>query len=251
MKKLLFLIFLPCLFGQAEASNEELANLEIQDSLSSATKETHGMILFGNSPIYMYHLPMWGDPHPWHLILEVELDRKALSLYQADQAAGSSLQSFRPEPFELAQLKPGYKILGKIYHGHFEQGGQALPTSSSPAKVTATVKRILTVKHLDPDGASRSSAVYRIFGSDGEYFAAHLPSRAPDFDQVLAVAAGAGCSIPEQVLNGMTVKFQGIGNTINDRPRPGAEISASNSGGLNFCLTMKGEPYFSTRDLGK
>ena len=225
--------------------------LEKQDLLASATvKASHGSIVFGKAKIYLYHLPMWVNPHAWHLIFEVELDQQGLKLYQADQAAGGTLQSINPEPFALAQLKPGFAIHGVLFHGHFEQGGTALPSNSNPATVTVKVKRIITVKALDPQRSPWSSSVYRVFGSGTEYFAAHLPSGQPDFDQLLAIEPGEGCSIPKQANDGMTVRLNSSLGNIKSRPKVGNKLIVITSQSQEYCFKISSEAYFSASDLG-
>ncbi len=252
MKKTIFVVLLSWIQSlSAQVSEAELSRYGVQDSLAAATQRAgHGMIVFGNQHIYMYHLPMWDNPHAWHIVLEMELDSNALALYRADQAAGSSLQSFSPKAFALANLKVGYTLSGVLYHGHFEQGGKALPKSSAPAQVTATVKRILTVKALDPLTISRSQAIYRIFGADGEWFAARLPAGRPDFDQVLSLLPTETCTIPEDAFNGLTISLDAVNNTLKGRPKPGMSLFATTSQANTFCFAIKAEPYFSTSDLG-
>jgi hypothetical protein len=255
MKKLFFVFVVMLFFGfpvlHAETGHSELRRSSQQDSLAAETRRaSHGMIVFGQQRIYFYHLPMWHSPHAWHLILEVELDSSGRALYRADQAAGGTLQSFSPQPFALANIKPGYEIRGVLYHGHFEQGGEALPKSSAPALVTATVIRVITVKALEPNAPLRSATVYRIFGVDGEWFAARLPSREPDFDQVLAITPTDLCRIPEDAALGLTVTLEGVNNSLEGRPQPGDTLSAKSSTDSQFCFKVEVESYFSTSDLG-
>jgi hypothetical protein len=174
-----------CLFYSIIFANAALAGADgtpLPHELAGQTQRaSHGMIVFGKDTVYLYHLPMWHGVHAWQIVLEATLDDAALAAYDQDRAAGSTLNSFAPAPFALANVKPGFQIDGQLLHGHFEQGGTPL------APATATVKSIVMIVPLagivpGPATAPKTFA----FGHDGEQYTAHVATNRPDFDQVLS-----------------------------------------------------------------
>jgi hypothetical protein len=209
----------------------------------------HGMVVFGDQGLYLYHLPMWQGLHAWQIVIEARLDEAGRRLYDAQRAAGSPLVTFEPEPFALASLKPGFTLEGKLYHGHFEQGATPLPAADSAAKVSFTVQRLLLVKALRPTDPALSSASYRVFGRDGEWFGVHVASRAPDFDQILRLEPRSAALDDARGSAGVPVSTR-LPNDTSHRPLPGATWTGLLEDGTEVPFTVQREEYFSTTDLG-
>jgi hypothetical protein len=209
----------------------------------------HGMVVFGDQGLYLYHLPMWHGLHAWQIVIEANLDEDGRRLYDSDRAAGSPLLTFEPEPFALASLKPGFTLEGKLYHGHFEQGGTPLPSADRAAKVSFTVQRLIMVKALQPTDPALSSARYRVFGRDGEWFGVHVASRAPDFDQILRLETRSPALGDARGGAGVPVTAS-LPNDVSHRPLPGATWTGLLEDGSEVPFTVQREEYFSTTDLG-
>ncbi|OJH34118.1 hypothetical protein BON30_44970 [Cystobacter ferrugineus] len=209
----------------------------------------HGMVVFGDQGLYLYHLPMWHGLHAWQIVIEASLDEDGRRLYDSERAAGSPLVTFEPEPFALASLKPGFKLEGKLYHGHFEQGGTPLPSADSAAKVSFTVQRLIMVKALRPSDPAPFSASYRVFGREGEWFGVHVASRAPDFDQILRLESRSPALGAARGSAGVPVTAS-LPNDASHRPVVGTAWTGLLEDGTEVPFTVQREEYFSTTDLG-
>jgi len=220
------------------------------DLSQAASTAGHGMVVFGHNSIYMYHLPMWQGIHAWHIVLEVSLDKVGQTIYQNDRAAGSTLTTINPTPFPLASLAPGSTFVGVLFHGHFEQGGTQLPDANHPQTVTVTVKRLITVKALDPNEPMRTAPLYRAFGHGNEWYASHIPSHNPDFDEVVGLQATQGTVTEAQLAAGFDLTLPGQSNTLDARPQLGATVSGSLDNGDTLPFKVTSVEYFSTSDLG-
>ncbi|WNG14586.1 hypothetical protein [Cystobacter fuscus] len=209
----------------------------------------HGMVVFGDQGLYLYHLPMWHGLHAWQIVIEARPDEEGRRLYDSDRAAGSPLVTFEPEPFALASLKPGFTLEGTLHHGHFEQGGTPLPSADRAAKVSFTVQRLLMVKALNPTDPAPSRASYRVFGRDGEWFGVHVASRAPDFDQILRLETRSAALGDARGSAGVPVTAS-LPNDADHRPLAGAAWTGLLEDGTEVAFTVQREEYFSTTDLG-
>src|SRR3954468_23208955 len=67
------------------------------------TTGVHGMLLFGSGPVYLSHLPMFGTPHNFQVILEVTFDEATTELVSG-QAEG--ILTFEPVEFPIVELDP-------------------------------------------------------------------------------------------------------------------------------------------------
>ena len=73
----------------------------------SDTTGLHGMLLFGTDPLYLSHLPMFGHPHNFQVILEVAFDADAAAVLRADREdGGDDLYTFAPAEFPITELDP-------------------------------------------------------------------------------------------------------------------------------------------------
>lgn len=86
--KFLQLLFVFLLFPIVSNSQEK----HIMQTTDKAS--THGMLIFGKNKIYAYHLPMFHSPHNYQIILELELDETAKSLFIEDQKSNTEYAVF-------------------------------------------------------------------------------------------------------------------------------------------------------------
>ena len=158
------------------------------------TMGLHGMLLFGTDPLYLSHLPMFGHPHNFQVILEVAFDDDAEAVLSADREGGDDgMYTFAPAEFPITELDPAdagarTSFEGTIHRGHFERGGPTL----TPA--VATVREVVHFAELDVAAAhdTDQELTYLCFGRPGQFHLAHDVTASPDFDQVLTGADGAG-----------------------------------------------------------
>lgn len=235
--------------SSSSAETKDINGSPVINELSRSTQVAgHGMVIFGDNTIYLYHLPMWHGVHAWQIVLEASLDAVSLELYKNDRAKGSPLNTFSPTSFALGSLAPGFKIKGQIFHGHFEQGGTEL---QQDLVSTLTVKRIVMTTPLNPNGAARATPLYRVFGSGLEWYGAHVVSHNPDFDQIVALKAVPHALTAAQLTDGISVVLPGQSNAVSARPTAGAQLAGILPIGAALPFSVTGEIYFSVSDLGE
>jgi hypothetical protein len=153
----------------------------------------HGMLLFGDEPLYLSHLPLFGHPglgqvHHFQAFFEVALDRAALATLRADRASGAGQHTFLPADFSLAELDPDTdgpqrtSMDGVIFRGHFERGGTPITGT-----ITVDVRRVVRFTELDSEAkpVPGRELSYLCFGRAGTLHLAHEITARPSFDQVL------------------------------------------------------------------
>jgi hypothetical protein len=194
------------------ASNSALRNFDrsqLQDDPGF-----HGMVMFGNDPFYIYHLPMWMPQHAYQAIFEVRLSDDVKAQYLAASRAGKHF-SFAPEDeFVLPQmaLTPG-PIQGTIHNDHFERGGE--PLTDAKLEIVRTVY----FKQLKEDEPKPAKDSYVVFGNGKEKFMAREAHGRPDFDEIIPVPSTL--QLPEAVTN----EISGNGQSYVDVQRTSSELS--------------------------
>ncbi|MET9246524.1 hypothetical protein [Nonomuraea sp. NPDC003709] len=156
------------------------------DRAQPETFDVHGMLLFGDDPLYFSHLPMFHVPaHRFQVLMEVGFrDDVREAVRKIDD-----LRTFVPDPFDILELDPDggpvrTSVRGTVFRGHFERGGTPIAED-----VTARIKRVFFFRRLDPAARHDDQAPlsYLCFGRAGGLHLAHEITARPDFDQVLAV----------------------------------------------------------------
>ena len=222
----------------------------------------HGMAVVGTDGIFLSHLPMFMRPHDYQVILAASFG-PADGTYRQDRKAHTEarLYTFSPAPFVLPELFPGTadqppkrtSFSGRLVRNHFEQP----PAHPEEPEVIAgdVVVHVTGVVHhhrLDPRAARPSHLGYLLFGRGEERFVAHLITRPPDFDQLLAVnlsghafsddelSRGVVLSIPERpdTPKARIVEHQSVKGTARVA---GADVPVE--------LVARREVYFETADL--
>lgn len=218
------------------------------NELASSTQAGgHGMVVFGKDAIYMYHLPMWHGLHAWQIILEVTLDSPSLALYKNDRNAGSTLNTLSPKAFALANLAPGFVFKGDLFHGHFEQGGSKLGRTEA----AVTVKRIVMITPLGTGASAFAAPTYRLFGHGSEWYAAHVVSVRPNFDQILQLSPVPNTVTEAQLNAGIKLTTPGRSDLVGKRLTTGQTAKGQLESGKALAVSVVGESYFSTVDLGQ
>jgi hypothetical protein len=155
------------------------------------TFAVHGMLLLvGDARLYFSHLPMFSmPPHRFQVLVEIAFDDQVQEALRADsKTTDTDMYTFAPLPFPLIELDPANggpartSLVGTIFHGHFERGGNPIAED-----VTAQIRRIAHYRPLDPEARhdDKGELTYLCFGNAGELFLAHQITARPDFDQVL------------------------------------------------------------------
>lgn len=259
-KALLISIVLPLAACQATVSGSSVT----EDHGHSATMDqpsTHGMLMVGDGPVYLSHLPMFHKPHDYQVLLQVSLMKEGADptgIYSNDrQVTGERIYTVVPETFVLTELftpmgqptRTSFKAT--LYRGHFERGGTAIMNN-----VTVNVTRVVVAKRFAKEPvAALPNLKYYVFGDDTQLFAAHVINRKPDFDHVVSVRVVSGVLDAGQasdLSNGSIVDFTEVANDVDHALAEGATILAKTSlGGSATQIEMQvlSDYYLETGDL--
>ena len=155
------------------------------------TAGRHGMLLFGEDPVYLSHLPGYACPRNYQVLLEVGLDRAALDTLRADRARhGDGLYTVDPVPFPIADLEPHDGAPARtalevtLVRGHFERGGTPICTG-----LRMDIRNVVWFQRLDADAMRDPDPAmeYLYFGRGAQMYLVHAMRARPSFDQVLTV----------------------------------------------------------------
>jgi hypothetical protein len=238
-----------------------------------STMGVHGMLLFGEEPLYLSHLPMFESPHNFQVILEVGFDDAVREVLRADsKTSGDDMHTFEPVEFPITELDPSgdgparTSIEGTIFHGHFERGGRPIARD-----VTAEVRDVVYFAELDMQAHHEADGTltYLCFGRAGRLHLAHQITASPDFDQVLTfrlvpgtVTDPAGrpvdADVAEDFEHAARVEFRGRADTPEDRLASGetaagffpATFGPTGSHGFGVQVQVDRELYMELGDLG-
>lgn len=189
----------------------------------------HGMAMIGQKTVFLSHLPMFGSPHDYQVILEAGLARTGADPQQVyfddrQNNPNERLYTFSPNPFVLTRILPidgnppkETTFVGSVFRRHFERP-QPPPTKIASG-VTVNVKNVIHGRKFTPDAPPLENLEYILFGRGDEIFLAHLITRPPDFDQLIQVTLDQSLS-DEELLSGHRLTIPGRSNTASDRISP-------------------------------
>ncbi|MCC6999106.1 MAG: SUMF1/EgtB/PvdO family nonheme iron enzyme [Deltaproteobacteria bacterium] len=200
----------------------------------------HGMLMFGETPSYLYHLPMFRRPHDHQVLLVLQPDGALTQAYVAERAArAASLYTVVPEPGLLAEVvRPRSTRVGRLVRGHFERGGTTLMSGE------LAVSHVLQFRRLAPE-LREATLDYLLVGNRREAFLIHLIGGRPSFDQVLRVAPPA--EVDELVLaRGVRVSFPGH---APGQPLPAGRAQVARLGARQLTLAVGAEVYRELDEL--
>jgi hypothetical protein len=222
------------------------------------------MLLVGQSPSYLSHLPMFMSPHNYQIILKATLDDNANSRLRELRArhGRDTLVTVEPGVFAISNLVPvdaDQQALScfraDVVDGHFEHGGQAV-ASGTPIHVDGVMYfQELDLAAGDPD-AEAGELEYLLFGdADDELFMAHRIGQRPNFDHVLRITA-EGVHFTEAELERQgnpTVTISGRNDAFDERVTKGEVVAAKSSAGQHFQhelqITAESEIYINEDEL--
>jgi hypothetical protein len=226
-------------------------------------KATHGMVVVGEETIYLSHMPMFMEPHAVQYLLEVTLQGAtgdARQLYVDDRrTTGTAVYTLVPEPFRISDLvapegqEPKLtSFTGTLFRGHFERGGTELLDP-----VTVEVQRVIHFRHFDHHAPRPAALDYLAFGKGNELFLAHRITRAPDFDQHIAVRLDSGIAgtvLTDDILRtGPELEIAGRADRPEDRLHESDHVTARLLDGgpddVGLRLTVEREFYEEEGDL--
>jgi hypothetical protein len=210
------------------------AHLESK-ATKSPTFGTHGQLIFGESTIYLSHLPMFmsnpaNHPHNFQVILEVSLtdqgsDPQAVYVKDHQNNKDKKIYTVAPEPFDIVNL--AYvdqehtqlrSFKGSIFRGHFEHKGKHI------LDALINVKNVVHFHGFDPGAKELSQLEYLLFGRGDELFLAHYITKPPDFDHILSVKTVDHKFTDEELRHGVSIIFPERENTVDMKLKEGERI---------------------------
>lgn len=223
------------------------------------------MLLVGTRALYLSHLPMFGPPHNFQALLEVQLRHEDVDphdVYLRDRAdTGTALYTLVPEVFALRELikEPSAATArtsfgGQLWRGHFERGGDLLLDGLTVEVVDIPLLEQLELPSGDPRPAG--DLEYICFGKPGERFLAHRVVAPPDFDQVVAIRL-ADPEIDDMTRRLGPMLVKGRDDSLPARLQPGETVAGSffqtigpqGQHGFTAELTVEQELYLEFNEL--
>ena len=201
------------------------------------TLGVHNQMMVGEQTIYLSHLPMFmfdpeNHPHNFQVILEVTLsgpgNPQAKYVNDRMQNPHERMYTMQPDAFEMVEFDPQHpkrhSLTGAIFRGHLERGGERI-IDHAVAQVVKTVYFHEFDQHAEPP----AQLEYLLFGKTPELFLAHVITRPPDFDQLLAVTV-VGHSLStltaDNLSSGIQVSIPGRANTAHTRIKAGERVTS-------------------------
>jgi hypothetical protein len=218
------------------------------------------MVLLGDDPLYLSHLPMFGPPHNYQLLLEITLDPESLEQVRAARSGPDELWTISPEEFSLTDLVPIadapaalQEFRADFVRGHFERGGEVVAPSA-----LVTVTGVLHFHDLR-SGDRAAQLRYILLGGGPRTYLAHWITGPPDFDQLLAVRVGGHVFTDEELhreLSGVLITVPDRENDARSRLMPGDTVTGQGHvvGAHQFHdvdLEVVAEVYFEEGELGE
>jgi len=241
-------------------------HMQMDGPMTSTTRKDpaagHGMLVVGVDTSFFYHLPMFGPPHDFQVILEGTLSQAGSDpqrRYRDDRIANAQTRVYTlaPVPFILPDLFPPTfkrkKIQGDLFRGHFESPPEypAAPVAVATG-VDVTVANVVFVQKLLPLPAPLEHLEYVLFGKGKELFLAHVLTKHGDFDQVMSAEIRGHQFLDEELRHGIRVQFPAQRNEFAQRFVKGKAVSGTAQlAEKKFAIDVvpKVEFYMSRRDL--
>jgi hypothetical protein len=219
-------------------------------------KATHNMLVVGQQTVFLSHLPMFsapGDlsPHRFQVILEASFtkagsDPQALYFNDRKKHPATKIYTLNPEPFVLPNLVSKAAPLGKfsaqLLRGHFEKGGTAIAKA-----VAVNVRNVIHFREFDPQSEGLQRLTYILFGNGSELFLAHVITKPPDFDQILAIRADHKFT-DDDLRRGLQMVFAQE-NSITQRLQAPQEVVGAIPGIGNVTIKVGTELYLEEGEL--
>jgi hypothetical protein len=138
------------------------------------------------------------------------------------------IYTLSPEKFVLPTLvstdspsKPLRSFKAEIFRGHLEKPGNARILR----EVAVEVKNVVYFREFDHKAQKPSQLEYLLFGKEQELFLAHLITKAPDFDQVVAVKVTGHAFTDDELAKGVQIVFPKTKNAAAARLKEGQTIA--------------------------
>jgi hypothetical protein len=237
--------------------------MDMKTHTHSSQSAVHNMAVVGDQVIFLSHLPMFMPPHDAQVVIEANLikDGKNVdAIYFADRESHRGLRFYtlQPESFAIRELfqtdapKNALRshFTATMFRGHLEKGGTPVDGLKN---VEVRIKRIVHAHNFA--GADKAATLsYVLFGGSQELYLAHLISKPPDFDQIVAITATGPLPSTEELQRGVTVNIPGRTNSPRDRlkVKEALSVQAHAAGAHQFLdlrIAVVAELYFEEGEL--
>jgi hypothetical protein len=206
---------------------------------------THNMLVVGEKTVFLSHLPMfdglnedksdYSSMHRYQVILEARFTRNrndVTNIYTKDRQnnAGIKMYTLQPARFVLARVftpnanAPALRSFrATIFRDHLERNGESI---NGLEDVVVKVNKVVHARKFDPFQDKPSQLEYLLFGKGNELFLAHLITKPPDFDQIIAVKTTAHRFTDEELGKGVRVLLPDRNNTAAQRLKENEQAKA-------------------------
>jgi hypothetical protein len=225
-------------------------------------KAVHNMAVVGDHAIFLSHLPMFMPPHDAQVVVEANLfkDGKNVdAVYFADRASNRAVRFYtlQPEAFAIRELFQAgaanslrSHFTATVFRGHLEKGGTPVEALQN---IEVRIKRVVHAHSFA--GADRATTLtYVLFGGGRDLYLAHLISKEPDFDQIVAITATGALPTAEELQRGVTVTIPGRTNSAAHRLKVDEAVKAQGHAAgahqfLDLHIAVTSELYFEEGEL--
>ena len=206
---------------------------------------THNMLVIGEKTVFLSHLPMFDSliedksdytsMHRYQVILEAKFIRNGKDVtgtYMKDRQsnAGIKMYTLQPARFVLARLftpnadSPALRSFkATIFRDHLERNGEPIEGLED---VVVKVNKVVHARKFDPSQEKPAQLEYFLFWKGDELFLAHLITKPPDFDQIVAVKAVGHRFTNEELGNGVRVLLPERSNAATQRIKEDEQAKA-------------------------
>lgn len=206
---------------------------------------THNMLVIGEKTVFLSHLPMFDSliedksdytsMHRYQVILEAKFIRNGKDVtgtYMKDRQsnAGIKMYTLQPARFVLARLftpnadSPALRSFkATIFRDHLERNGEPIEGLED---VVVKVNKVVHARKFDPSKEKPAQLEYFLFGKGDELFLAHLITKPPDFDQIVAVKAVGHRFTNEELGKGVRVLLPERSNAATQRIKEDEQAKA-------------------------
>jgi hypothetical protein len=180
---------------------------------------THNMLIVGKETVFLSHLPMFkphdsDSPHRYQVILEATLAKggvDTLPTYTNDRKSHTAtrIYTMSPQQFILPHLSsantnpPLSTFKANLFRGHLEKKGTALILEDADV----SIRNVIHFREFDSNAPKLTQLEYILFGKGSELFLAHLITRPPDFDQVIAINVKDHAFTDDDLRKGLRIVF--------------------------------------------
>ena len=213
---------------------------------SADSPAIHGMLVIGEDSVYLMHLPMFQNPealksdpprimpHRYQAILQATFTKPGSQdpqgAYAKDRRQHPDVRIYTIKPVEfvlpeLVAAEPRKTFTADVFRQHFEDEDRPDAVEILNG-VGVNVERVVHFQEFDPAAKKPERLEYLLFGRGSEIFMAHLVTRPPDFDQVLAVTVTGHEFTKEELEKGVSLVFPESINSAGKRLKTGQESTA-------------------------